>query len=103
MNEKILRFNQAKYTISFGDADETVKEQQVTKTEWSLLKYLADHRGRVVSRQDILDNCWPEKNVKENTIEVYVKYIRNKFSEDIIYTRRGFGYMLNEEAGVVFE
>jgi len=70
------------------------KNIPLTKREWEILSYLAENEHRVVSKQQLLDIIWDDP-VFENTVEVYVKYIRTKIGPQYITTRRGFGYKIN--------
>ena len=66
-----------------------------TKTEFELLKFLLDERGRVFSRQELIDRIWPKDVlVLDRTVDVNITRLRKKigrFSKYIV-TRLGFGY-----------
>ena len=63
--------------------------------EYRLLAYLAHQRGRVVSRMEIIDHLYHQDFEREsNSVEVLVGRIRRRVGEDVIKTRRGFGYYL---------
>ncbi|HLT19027.1 MAG TPA: response regulator transcription factor [Thermomicrobiales bacterium] len=63
--------------------------------EYRLLAYLAHQRGRVVSRMEIIDHLYHQDFEREsNSVEVLVGRIRRRIGEDVIKTRRGFGYYL---------
>ena len=67
------------------------------RKEFDLLEYLAIHRGRIISKEEILEHVWERGMfVFCNTVEVHVRSIRLKFIEEagmrIIKTYRGFGY-----------
>ncbi len=72
---------------------------ELTKNEYTILYYLAKNKGRIVSRDEIMDYLWEsEEFIDDNTLSVNVKRLRNKLEElgfvDIIQTRRGQGYLL---------
>ncbi len=74
-------------------------EIPLTAKEFSLLKLLAINRGKVVSKQEILEKVWDMSfDTGTNTIEVYISFIRNKidkpFEEKLIQTKSGFGYFI---------
>ncbi len=72
-------------------------EQSVSLTsrEFSLLEYLATHRGRVVPRSELLDHLSDEHDeANSNSLEVFISNVRRKLGADIIETRRGFGYVV---------
>ena len=66
-----------------------------TKTEFEILELLLKERGRVFSRQELIDRIWPKDVlVLDRTIDVNITRVRKKigrFSKCIV-TRLGFGY-----------
>ena len=75
------------------------KKIELTKNEYSILYYLSINKGKVVSRDEIMDYLWEsEEFIDDNTLSVNVKRLRNKLEElgfiDRIETRRGQGYLL---------
>ena len=74
-------------------------EVQLSKTEFLFLKLLIENQGKVFSRQQIIDEIWGVGHyIDENTVDVYVGYLRSKISEftkdEYIRTVRGAGYMM---------
>lgn len=74
-------------------------EVQLSKTEFMLLKFLMENQGKVLSRSVIIDEIWGKNHyIDENTIDVYVGYLRTKIADftkdEYIKTVRGAGYML---------
>lgn len=75
------------------------KVVELSKTEFELLLYLVKNKDRVVSKEEILDAIWGiDYYGSDNTVEVYVNYIRKKLSPELIKTVRGVGYKLAGEA-----
>lgn len=75
------------------------KEIPLTPKEYKLLKILIDHKGMVLSKQQIADQLWDEHvETNLNTIEVYINFLRNKidreFDQKLIHTKVGFGYYI---------
>jgi two-component system copper resistance phosphate regulon response regulator CusR len=73
----------------------------LTTKEYALLEFLAVNKGRVVDREEISEHVWNENfDPFSNSIEVYVKRLRRKLDEgytpQLIHTRRGSGYILND-------
>ncbi len=71
----------------------------LTSTEWRLLEVLLRHRGRVLSRNQLLDHVWSyEQAVQPSLVDVYISYLRRKLNAagepDLIETVRGVGYRL---------
>jgi two-component system, OmpR family, copper resistance phosphate regulon response regulator CusR len=87
------------------DSKEVIRDGQkinLTAKEFQLLEYFLRNKNRVLSRADIAVNVW-EIDFQSNTnvIDVYVNYLRNKidkqFSEKLIHTHVGMGYILKEK------
>jgi len=71
----------------------------LTAKEFSLLTMLAQNKGKVISKQEILEKVWDLNfDTGTNTIEVYISFLRNKvdknFEEKLIHTKPGFGYYM---------
>lgn len=70
-------------------------EIALTKKEFEILLLLLQHRGRVFSREDILEKVWKEEvYVLDRTIDVNITRLRKKIGEygKCIVTRLGYGY-----------
>jgi two-component system OmpR family response regulator len=77
-------------------AGEPVK---LTAQEYKLLSYLLHHKGKVVSRTELIEHIYDQDFDRDsNTIEVFVTRIRKKLGQDVITTIRGLGYSLDEPA-----
>ncbi|HOH53561.1 MAG TPA: response regulator transcription factor [Fervidobacterium sp.] len=71
------------------------EEVDLSKTEFELLLYLVKNKQRVVSKEEILNAVWGiDYYGSDNTVEVYINYIRKKLSPDLIKTIRGVGYKI---------
>lgn len=73
----------------------------ISGKEYSLLEYLMRHPNTVLTRDQIIAHVWDyDADILPNTIEVYIKNLRNKIdapypqNEQLIHTVRGFGYKL---------
>jgi len=71
----------------------------LSATEFSLLYYLAQCRGQVLSRRDLLENVWGYRfHPGTNVVEVHVNRLRRKLEAagqlDVIRTVRGGGYVV---------
>ena len=89
--------------FKFNIAERVIKKDEIkielTKNEYTILYYLCINRGRIVSRDEIMDYLWEsEEFIDDNTLSVNVKRLRGKLEElglvDRIETRRGQGYIL---------
>ncbi|OUS04163.1 DNA-binding response regulator [Rhodobacterales bacterium 52_120_T64] len=71
---------------------------KVTPLEFKLLNYLLHHRGRVVSQEELATNIYfQDQEPGSNAVEVLLGRLRRKLKTDVIKTRRGFGYVIDEE------
>jgi len=67
----------------------------LTAREYSLLEYLALHRGEVVTRTALYEHLFDENdNTLSNLLDVHVSNLRKKLGHDFIATRRGHGYCI---------
>lgn len=74
----------------------------LTKNEYKILKYLIENRGKIVSREDIMECLWESESfIDDNTLSVNITRLRTKLEElnlkDLIETKRGQGYILKGE------
>ena len=68
---------------------------KLTAQEFKLLSYLMHHKGKVVSRTELIEHIYDQDFDRDsNTIEVFVGRIRKKLGVDVIQTVRGLGYLL---------
>ena len=67
----------------------------LTAREYSILEYLALHRGQVVSRTELYEHLLDETDdTLSNLMDVHVFGIRKKLGHTLITTRRGQGYCI---------
>jgi DNA-binding response OmpR family regulator len=91
-----LTLNMSTREISRGE-----RKISLTPREYSLLEFLMRHKGRVVTRQRMLEAIWGfDADVEENTVEAFIRLLRNKVEapheSKLIHTVRGVGYALRE-------
>lgn len=72
---------------------------RLTSKEFALLEFLLRNQGRPLSKDVIISHVWDyDADILPNTVEVYIKYLRNKidapYKTQLIHTIRGFGYKL---------
>lgn len=78
------------------------KELRLSPREFSLLKVLMLHKGRVLSREQLLELAWGQKEfIDPHTVDVHVHWLREKIEPDPqnprrIVTVRGVGYRFVE-------
>ena len=97
-------FNEEGLNIDFVGRTVHVREQQVDLTykEFELLKYLISHKGKAVSRQELLNQIWGYDFVGESrTLDVHINSLRRKLGEPYdgwIQVIRGVGYRFVQES-----
>lgn len=68
--------------------------------EYRLVSYLMQHAGRVVSQLELTEQLYAQDFERDsNSVEVLVGRVRRKLGTDLIQTRRGFGYLVDDDAG----
>lgn len=93
-----FRFGEVEVDFEKGDVAKGGKRINLAGKELDLLRYLIDHRGTVVSRNDLLQTVWDyQPGVSSRTIDVHVAWLRQKLEDHPqnprhIYTIRGVGY-----------
>ena len=89
-----LSLNTVTFTVTRGK-----KEINLTGKEFALLEYLLRNQGRPSTKDTIINHVWDyNADVLPNTVEVYMKYLRQKvddpFDSKLLHTSRGFGYKI---------
>jgi two-component system, OmpR family, KDP operon response regulator KdpE len=80
------------------------REVQLTPTEYELLKVLITHRGKILTRQMLLQELWgAEAHARMHSLHVYVAQLRQKIEPDLeqppfIITIPGVGYRFSDDA-----
>lgn len=90
--------------VELGDLTLDLRSRQVqrgeeviplTARETALLEYLVLHRGKVVSRIELVNHLFDEHDdPASNVLDVYISYLRKKLGSELIETRRGLGYVI---------
>ena len=96
---------QMRFADLFLDAEkrEAVRAGQrieLTRTEFGILECLMKAAGRVVTRSRIIELVWGDRDVTENNLDVFMRYLRSKVDREglprLLHTERGTGYCLRE-------
>jgi two-component system OmpR family response regulator len=67
----------------------------LTARELALVEYLAQHRGRVITREQLYEHLFDENDdTLSNLLDVHVSHLRKKLGHDFVTTRRGLGYVV---------
>jgi len=72
----------------------------LTRLEFDLLAYLADHQGEVVTRRELLREVW-QRTDGARTVDVHLSWLRRKLGETVaeprlLHTVRGVGVRLED-------
>jgi DNA-binding response regulator vncR len=101
LGEDLREFNYQETKIDFVSFRAEIAGQpvEVKPKELEILKYLFLNEGRVLKREQIIENVWKESEEIpfDRVIDVYIKELRKKLKLDCIYTVRGVGYKLERE------
>jgi two-component system, OmpR family, response regulator RegX3 len=72
------------------------REVDLTRREFDLLAALVQSRGRVLTREHLLERIWETEFVSQRTVDVHVAALRRKLGEALTITAlRGVGYRLD--------
>ncbi len=68
--------------LSNSTIERSGKTIELTKNEYKILKYLIENRGKIVSREDIMECLWESESfIDDNTLSVNITRLRNKLEE----------------------
>lgn len=87
-----LRIDKDRYIVKRDE-----EEFQLPRKEFELLYYLAGRKGRVLSREKLLNKVWGDNvYVVDRTVDVHVRKIRERLGDHYIETVKGVGYRFKE-------
>lgn len=100
----VLRYKELCIYTNEGRVEKNGNEIELTAMEYRLLLILMNHKGMILSRNQLLENIWDVEGdfVNDNTLTVYIKRLRGKIETDpaepeYIQTVRGRGYRIDNE------
>jgi two-component system, OmpR family, copper resistance phosphate regulon response regulator CusR len=101
-NNNIIKIANLEVNLDTKIAKRDQKEIELTPKEFSLLAYLVLNKNKIISKNDISDNIWDQKNQQSlNLVEVYINFLRKKIDKDfepkLIHTKSGMGYILRDD------
>ncbi|WP_025764923.1 response regulator transcription factor [Dyadobacter tibetensis] len=99
-SEELLRIDDLEINLSQMTVRRNHMPIELTPKEYQLLVFLAQAKGRTLSKQTIAERIWDiHFDTNLNTIEVYINFLRKKIDRDhtnkLIHTRPGYGYYLS--------
>lgn len=96
--DEIIVIDELKINVPAHEVYVNDKKIELSLKEYELLKTLAENRGHVISREQLLDKVWGYEYYGETrTVDVHIRYLRKKLGEDeskYIETIRGVGYKI---------
>lgn len=94
INVKGITFNIDKMEVKKND-----KILNLTSLELKILYLFITNIGKIITRESLLNYIYnlTGNDVNDNTITVYLKRIREKIGDNIIETKKGIGYIINEK------
>jgi two-component system phosphate regulon response regulator PhoB len=105
LTEKTMEFSGIVLDLTSHKAIRDGNDVHLSPTEFSLLKYMMEHPGRVFAREQLLDSVWGHDiYVELRTVDVHVRRLRKALNydgkqPDLIRTVRSAGYALEENPG----
>lgn len=98
-NSSIIEYKDFVLDISKSAIVKNNNIVDLSKNEFKILHYLLTNKGKIVSRDNLIDYLWDNNEfIDDNTLTVNISRIKNKLSiigyEDVIVTKRGQGYIV---------
>jgi len=96
------RYGKISLDVARHEVRASGKEIQLTAKEFSLLVQLLKNKGRVLTRETLLDTVWGyDSDVTTRTVDVHIRRLREKipFLSKAIVTVKSYGYKLRDENG----
>lgn len=103
LSENIFTHKDLKLDCIKHEVYKNSKNIEMTFKEFELLKYLIQNKGKVITREVLLDKIWGYDYIGETrTVDVHIRYLRQKIEEDdsnptYIQTVRGIGYRFSDK------
>jgi DNA-binding response OmpR family regulator len=99
-NSAHMRFADLSVDSEKHEATRAGHRLELTLTEFSILECLMRSAGRVVRRDRIIDLVWGDRQISDNNLEVFIRFLRSKVDRPglprLIHTERGLGYCIRE-------
>ena len=97
-----LRFADLVVDVGEHKASRGSRALTLTRTEFAILECLLRSAGRVVTRDRLIETVWNDREVTENNLDVFIRFLRSKVdvpgSRKLIHTERGLGYSLRQDS-----
>ena len=100
MSPDHLRFADLFVDTEKHEAVRAGRRLELTRTEFLILAFLMRSAGRVVRRDRIIEAVWGGREVSENNLDVFIRFLRAKVDRPglprLLHTKRGVGYCIRE-------
>ncbi len=99
-SKKIIRLGNLSINTETYRVTKGAETLDLSATEFKILLYLVEHRGKVYSRDQLLDAVWKgEAFIEPRTVDVHIRRLRTQIEDDpanptYLKTRRGVGYYI---------
>lgn len=99
--DEILKVGDLELNSKTLEVKRAGKPIQLTPQEFRLLQYLMHNKGRILTREMILNRIWLySSEVETRVVDVYMGYLRKKIDnghkKKLLHSVRGFGYVVKE-------
>ena len=106
MQTAIYRFGPFELDLALFEVRGRDGTRTLPRRSFALLKYLIEHHDRVVSKEELLEEVWPDAAVAPCAVPTYIKRIRNALGQPAsesapIQTYHGRGYRVTVPVEVV--
>lgn len=96
--DQVLEIGDVKVDFGSFSVKRNGEEVPFTTRELQILKYMAEHAGLVLTRDQIIDAVWGmDFDHTDRTVDTHIKNIRRKLDSDCISTVKGVGYRFEKE------
>jgi two-component system response regulator MprA len=99
-NSAQMRFADLALDSDKNEATRAGQRLELTRTEFSILECLMRSAGRVVRRNRLIEVVWGDRDISENNLDVFIRFLRTKVDRPglprLVHTERGVGYSLRE-------
>ncbi|MFA6007898.1 MAG: response regulator transcription factor [Candidatus Shapirobacteria bacterium] len=101
IKDELLKIDELSLNVSSFEVIRNKKIIKLSSKEFTLLEFLMRHPNQILSKEQIMNHVWSyETDILPNTVEVYIRNLRNKidkgFKYPLIQTVRGFGYKIGK-------
>ena len=101
IKDELLKVDELSLNVSSFEVIRNKKTIRLSSKEFTLLEFLMRHPNQILSKDQIMNHVWSyETDILPNTVEVYIRNLRNKidkgFAYPLIQTVRGFGYKIGK-------